>query len=313
MIVYHKNTGGVFLLFCDILKEFVFDCEIRKISKRTLKSYRNTNQRFLNYLESEFNILELESLNHQHIRKYLMFLVNKGLTEIYVNSVLKCIRAFFAYCVKEEYVKSNPCLKVDWQREPKVLITTFTDQEVLKMLEAYDFSNYLNARNKTLIAFLIDTGSRNFETCTILKTDIKENVVVIHGKGNKERHVGISPLLRKYMIKYERIKEYYFKDKNIKHNNYFLSVTGLPLTVEAIERVVKKAGVIAGVREEVRCSPHTFRHYMAQTQLKNGLDVYSLSRLLGHENISITKRYLQSIQDKDIVEMSIKTSPLMNL
>ncbi len=47
--------------------------------------------------------------------------------------------------------------------------------------------------------------------------------------------------------------------------------------------------------------------------VKNGLDVYSLSRLLGHEDISITKRYLQSMTDEDIVVNAVKTSPLMNL
>ena len=47
--------------------------------------------------------------------------------------------------------------------------------------------------------------------------------------------------------------------------------------------------------------------------LRGGLDVYSLSRLLGHEDISITKRYLQSIQDDSIIELASTTSPLMNI
>ena len=72
-------------------------------------------------------------------------------------------------------------------------------------------------------------------------------------------------------------------------------------------------GKEAKVRTEIRCSPHTCRNYFAQAQLKNGLDVYSLSRLLGHEDISITKRYLQGLNDKSIVKRSIKPSPLMNL
>ena len=48
-----KNyTGGVFLMLLeDLLKEFVFDCEIRKLSKRTIKSYRNNNRRFLNFIK----------------------------------------------------------------------------------------------------------------------------------------------------------------------------------------------------------------------------------------------------------------------
>lgn len=54
-------------------------------------------------------------------------------------------------------------------------------------------------------------------------------------------------MLKKVMIRYERIKEFYFKDKNVKHGNYFLSNTGLPLIIEAIERVVRISGITAGV------------------------------------------------------------------
>jgi integrase/recombinase XerD len=311
--IYRYRRVFFIMLLQDVLKEFVFDCEIRKMSIKTIKSYRNNNQKFFNYIEGEFKVAELEEVTHLHIKHYFQFLIAKSLTEVYVNSILKCLRAFFVYCVKEEYINKNPCLRVSWQREPRTLINTFTDEEVINMMKVYDYSNYLNARNKAIIAFLIDTGARNFETCSIRINDINENYIVIHGKGKKERHVAVSPQLKKIMIKYERIKEFYFKDKNVKHDNYFLSNTGLPLTIEVIERVVRMAGERASVRKEIRCSPHTCRHYAAQTQLKNGLDVYSLSRILGHENIMITKRYLQSLQDADIISMSIKTSPLMNL
>ncbi|MBV7276047.1 tyrosine-type recombinase/integrase [Clostridiaceae bacterium UIB06] len=297
----------------DVLKEFIFDCEIRKISDRTIKSYGNSNKRFFKYINNEFKITELEDITHLHIKQYMQFLIKSGLTESYVNNILKCLRAFFVYCVKEEYLSKSPCLKVSWQREPKKLIETFTDEEVVNMLNVYSFLNYMNARNKTILAFLIDTGARNYETCSVRNSDISETYVTIRGKGNKDRHVSISPQLKKFMIKYERIKAFYFKDKIVRCSNYFLSYRCKPLTVESLERVVKIAGERAGVREEIRCSPHTFRHYFAQSQLKNGLDVYSLSRLLGHENIMITKRYLQSINDEEIVSMSINTSPLMGL
>jgi integrase/recombinase XerD len=313
MNVKIRKEGVFFMLIQDAIKEFVYECEVRKYSSRTIKSYKNNNILFATYTEREFGISEVEEISHVHIKHYFSFLVQKKLTETYINGLLKCFRAFFKYCLSEDYIAKNPCLKVSWQREPKTLIKTFTNEEVQNMLKAYNYSDFLNARNRTILAFLIDTGARNLEVCTLCIEDIKDLYVTIKGKGKKERYVGISPVLRKSLIKYQRIKELYFKDKILKHDNYFLSRTGLPLTTEAIENIVRKAGKIAGVREEIRCSPHTIRHYTAQTQLKNGLDVYSLSRILGHENIMITKRYLQSIQDKDIVEMSIKSSPLMNL
>lgn len=297
----------------DILDEFTFNCEVKNFSKRTIKSYRNNNALFHNFLVGEFKVTRLEDVKPIHIKKYFKFLLQKGCKPTYANGVLKTLRAFFRYCTEEEYIQENPCLKVSWQREGKVLINTFTDTEIVNMLNAYKFTTYLQARNKMLMAFLIDTGARNNETCTLLREDIKDRVIILRGKGSKQRQVAISPLLKKYMIRYERIRDFYFKDKIVKVNNYFLSNTGKALTPETIERVVREAGEVAGVREEIRCSPHTIRHWYAQEQLRNGLDVYSLSRLLGHENITITKRYLQSIKDEDIIDLSLKTSPLMNI
>ena len=138
-------------------------------------------------------------------------------------------------------------------------------------------------------------------------------MILIHGKGNKERHVPISPYLRKVMLKYERMRDYYFDDKQVHYDNYLLSRTGRPLTKEALEHIFNQANQKASVRENIRCSPHTARHYFAQTCLRNGLDVYSVSRLLGHENINITKRYLQSLEDRSIVEMASQSTPLFNL
>ena len=115
------------------------------------------------------------------------------------------------------------------------------------------------------------------------------------------------------MIKYERIRNAYLKDNILHYDNYFLSYRCKPLTVEAIERVLKIAGDRAKVRKHIRCSPHTCRHYFAQSQLRNGLDIYRLSRLLGHESFEITKRYLHSISDDYVIKIAMQKTPLMNL
>ena len=202
---------------------------------------------------------------------------------------------------------------MNWQKQGKVLINTFTDEEVRSLLDVFDFSSFLSARNKLILAIAFDTGARNTEMCNILEKDVLDNVILLHGKGNKERHVPLTPYLKRAIIKYRRIKAVYFADKIVPYQNLLLSRTGRPLTKEAMEYVFKQAAEQAEIRAEIRCSPHTARHYFAQTHLRNGLDVYSVSRLLGHENINITKRYLQSMQDSSIVELAVKTSPLRNL
>ena len=85
------------------------------------------------------------------------------------------------------------------------------------------------------------------------------------------------------------------------------------MCTNSVERIVKKTGEVAKVRKEIRCSPHTCRHYYAQFLLKQDVDIYTVSRLLGHAKIDITKVYLQSLKDKEIVEMSKMKSPMMTL
>lgn len=300
------------MLFEDLIKEYIYEIKTRNYTDRTIKGYKNNVLKFQKFVKDEFNIIEIEEITHLHIKNYLSYLQSKGLSAVYINTILKNIRSFYKYCFTEGYCL-NIALKVSWQREKKVVIETFEDKEIRKMLDVYKFDSYINARNRAILHVLVDTGIRNFELCSLTITDIRESTIFVLGKGNKERIVSISPMLKKVLIRYERVRNAYLKDNILHYNNYFLSYRNKPLTVEAIERVVKIAGEKAKVNKNIRCSPHTCRHYFAQTQLRNGLDVYSLSRLLGHENINITKRYLQGLKDKEVLEMSIKTSPLMNL
>ena len=297
----------------EILEEFKLECELRRLTPRTIKGYYNSSLQFLTWLEKQQDINELEEIRTTHIKMYMQYLIKKNLSPSYINSVLRCIRAYFRYAVEEDYLRVNPAEKINWQRQGKVLINTFTDEEVRALLNVFDFSTYLSARNKLVLAIAFDTGARNSEICDILEKDIRDNVILLHGKGNKERHVPLTPYLKRAILKYHRIKDVYFEDKVLPHKNLLLSRTGRPLTKEAIEHIFNQAALQVEIREEIRCSPHTARHYFAQTHLRNGLDVYSVSRLLGHENINITKRYLQSLQDSSIVEMAVKTRPLRNL
>lgn len=301
------------MLAKECLTEFKLDCTLRRLTPRTVSGYYNTNKLCLDFLEDEFGLKELKLIKPTHLKVYFQKLIHKGLKPSYINGVLKAMRAFFKYAVEEGYISDNPVLKVRWQREGKVLINTFTDEEVRRLIGAFDGKSYLSMRNKLILAVAFDTGARNSEICNIAASDIRDNVILLHGKGNKERHVPLTPFVKKLMFKYERMKEAYFFDNQPKDDRYFLSRTGRVLTKEALEHIFAQANERANVRANIRCSPHTARHYYAQTNLKNGLDVYSLSRLLGHENINITKRYLQSMQDESIVTLAAKSSPLTNL
>ena len=300
-------------MLTDLLKEFVFDLKIKNYSKRTIETYNYNTSQFIYYLRDHHDIEEVEDVSSLHVKKFIQYQSSIGNKATYINSLIKSIRAYYTYLLNEEYVSINIMKKIKLLKEDKTIIKTFTDKEVAKMIDAYDFKNYLNARNKLIIAMFVDTGIRCSELINLETNWINETNLSVFGKGAKWRYVPISLMLKKYMIRYERIKEKYFSKKRLEYNNYFLSRSGRSLTSVQIQNIVRDAGKMTNLREDIRCSPHTLRHYSIQANLRNGLDLYSCSKIAGHENIQVTKRYLQGLETENILELASRTSPLMNL
>lgn len=256
------------------------------------------------------NIEVLDEVKSFLIKDFIRNLQKKGFKASYINIVIKSLRAFFRYLLNEEYVNSNPMSKIRLLKEEKVIIQTFTDEEVSRMLEVFSYKTYLEARNKLIIAFFVGTGIRLSELISLEMDQVEDSVIRIFGKGRKWRYVSISPYLKKMIVRYERIRKLYFERIETSYKNFFLSRSGKPLTTVMVEYVVKEAGKRARVREQIRCSPHTFRHYAIQSFLRQGLDLYSVSKIVGHENIAITNRYLLGLQTDHIIEQASMKSPL---
>lgn len=180
------------MLLENLLKEFILELEIQNYSKRTLKSYKNNNLLMFNYIRKEFNIIDVEDVKPIHIKAYIKFLQRQRRKPTYINEVVKCFGAFFKYATNEEIIEVNPMLKVSWVKESKVIINTFNDDEVSRMMKVYVGSNYMNIRNKCILALLFDCGIRNLELCNIKNYDIKDTYLIIkQGKGRKDRSVAI--------------------------------------------------------------------------------------------------------------------------
>ncbi len=301
------------MLLEDLAEEFKFHCECRKLSPQTIRNYQIQIKYLLRYLQEEHEIVQLESVTPKHIKQFLLLMQKRGRKPQYINDLLKAFKCFFKYLYEESYTQDVITDTVKKVRQPKVIIQTFNDSEVKRMINYFNGYDYLSIRNKAIICMFFDTGIRLNELITLTDDQIHSDYILIHGKGDKERVVPKSPFLAKWIFKYQNVRTSYFSRKVIKYQNVFLSKNGKPLTHEAIEKVIRDTGVACEVRSEVRCSPHTLRHTFAQMQLKNGLDLYALSRLMGHESISITQRYLEGLKDREVLKAGTKTSPLMNL
>lgn len=85
------------MLVEDIVKEFIFELQVQSYTPRTIKGDKNNILKFMEYCKQKFEIVELEEINHIHIKRYFQYLLSKGRSSVYVNNILKNIRVFFKY------------------------------------------------------------------------------------------------------------------------------------------------------------------------------------------------------------------------
>ena len=290
-------------------REYLTEIEVRKFTLKTIKSYRNNLNLFLRFCEEEAGISEVEELTLSVVRQFSLYMSGKGRKGSYINGLLKVAKAFIQYCYDEGYGGFNTRKNFKWCKQDKAVIMAFKPSDVRRMLQSCKGYDFMQVRDAAVLTALFETGIRCWELCCIQKKDIHEDFIIINGKNHKQRVVPITPVLRKAMMKYDNCAADYFTLKNI-DDYYFLSFHGRQLTNSAVEHIIKRHGEgISGIR----VSPHTCRHFFAQQQIKMGTDLYTISRLLGHENIQITQTYLNSLRDDDIIQIAKQKSVLMSM
>ena len=290
-------------------REYLIEIEVRKFTPKTIRCYRNSLDLFLRFCEEEEKIAEAEELTLAVVRQFSLFMSARGKKGSYINGLLKVAKAFIQYCYDEGYGGFNTRKNFKWCKQDKAVVMAFQPEDVRKMMQSCKGYGFLQLRDMAVLTVLFETGIRCWELCCIQKKDIHEDFIIINGKNHKQRVVPITPILRKAMLKYESAAEQYFTLKNT-DDYYFLSNHGRQLTNSAVEHIVKRHG--AGI-EGIRVSPHTCRHFYAQQHIKMGTDLYTISRLLGHENIQITQTYLNSLRDKEVISISKQKSVLLSL
>ena len=290
-------------------KEYYVEIEVRKFTPKTIRSYRNNLNLFVRFCKEVAGVEEMDDLTLALVRRFSLFMSEKGRKGSYINSLLKVVKAFIQYCYEEGYGGFNTKKNFKWCKQEKAVIMAFTPADVRLMMKSCKGGSFLQLRDAAVLTMLFETGIRCWELCCIKNEDIHDDYIIINGKNHKQRVVPITAMLRKALIKYELAKDNYFALKNT-DNYYFLSFHGRQLTNCAVEHIIKRHG--EGI-DGIRVSPHTCRHFFAQQQIKMGTDLYTISRLLGHENIQITQTYLNSLRNDDIINIAKQRSVLLNM
>ena len=285
-----KSSTALVSDFCNYLQ---FN---KGLSENTVKAYRSDVLEFFKFLgKDEINNVTLES--------FITSLSNKNQSENSkvrkISSINQYVQWFNSNSLEKQIIIDKISLKTG-----SYLPETLPVSDITKMIEAYEVSNFLNARNKAIIDFMYSTACRVSELTDVKISDVDfdDNFVKLQGKGSKQRIVPIGSELKKNLYSYLKIRNELDTDEPL----LFLSRSKKKLDRTAVFRVIKKTAVKIGINASIH--PHTLRHSAATHMLEAGCDLRTLQEFLGHTSVSTTKIYTK-LTKEFLVEIFKESHP----
>lgn len=243
-------------------------------AKTTRRVYFGYIKRFLAFLPDK----ELSAIALVDVAKYERNLRDKTDNPNTIRINLKAIQSFIKYLSRNSLVDSGEAAKIDSYFCPKesapITERLLTKEEVDKLLAIA-----VDKTDRLMIVVFLSLGLRISELISLQWKDIRGNHLTVIGKGNKARHLVLSPNL---------IREL---ESNPKYGKFiFTEADGTRIDTWHCYRRFKALVKDAGINE--KASPHWLRHYHAIAALKNGCPINILQNTLGHSSLDTTNRYL---------------------
>ena len=264
---------------------------VRKYSEKTVKSYQEDIDLFCEYIFKEGTLME--EVDIISIRNFLTEELARGVSKRSCKRRLSSLRHFYKYMVNVGYINDNPFIFVSAPKTDKKYPHALYKEQIQELFKRnLERKGNLKNRDQAILYLLYYSGIRAAELVSldVQSVSLKERVVRVLGKGNKERIIPFTPDCQKVVKEYidnER-KELLKKNKNLTPA-LFLNAKGERLTTRGLEYILdsieEKTGLFVGLH------PHILRHSFATHLLENGADLRVIQELLGHESINATQVY----------------------
>ena len=277
----------------------------RNVSSKTIRSYKTTFQMLITYFVEEKNMklidITFENVTKEMILDFLNYLETEKKNSIRTrNQRLAAIHSFYQYCSVDEIEHMEniqKILSIKTKKYEKKVQEYLTKEEVQTLLASIDSSTKIGRRNLLVLSLLYDTAARAEEIIHLKLEDIRleEQLVILTGKGNKQRIVPIMENTKKLIIQY-------LKENKIARGFLF----GENTTYSMLKHLLLKINQMNIISKKI--TSHTFRRSRATHLLEAGVNILYIQELLGHEDISTTQEYAKIIE-KNKIEAIKKASP----
>lgn len=277
----------------------------RNLSVNTIKSYRSDLKKLEFYL-SKTSAKKLSFIDPDIVREFL-YEQSKRVSAKTQARIISTLKTFFNFLVLEKLINDSPIENIDYPKIDSKIPLVLTTDEIDKLISCA-FSKKFGLRNQTIIEIMYSCGLRVSELTEMKISNIffDESLIKILGKGNKERFIPLSSTAKKLLYNYIT-----YNRKNLNQNKQsidivFLNNRGKKLTRVMVYNIINDAALEAKINKKI--SPHTLRHSFATHLIENGADIISIQKMMGHENVVTTEKYLH-VNKKHLVETMIKFHP----
>ncbi|MGH8248313.1 MAG: site-specific tyrosine recombinase XerD [Gammaproteobacteria bacterium] len=265
----------------------------RGLSDNTLAAYRADVCRFAAWLSKQGR--ELPDTETTDILHYLG--TQSGISVRTTARRLSTLRRFFQYMVREGRMRGDPAATIDAPRLGRSLPRSLTESEVEALLQSPDPATASGLRDRAMLEVLYATGLRVSELVGLRmeQVNMRQGVVRVVGKGNKERLVPLGEEAIEWLGRYAReARPRLFRGSP--DATLFPGGRGRPLTRQALWHAIKRYALKAGIRKPI--SPHVLRHAFATHLLNHGADLRVVQMLLGHADLSTTQIYTHVARER---------------
>ncbi|MGW8287003.1 MAG: tyrosine recombinase XerC [Desulfobulbales bacterium] len=277
----------------DYIKRFITWLKDEKgYSPHTVSNYlRDLNQ----FAEQAGREIAIDAIDTPIIRSYIYSLNIRNKSSS-VARKLSALRTFFRFLEHENLIPDNPMASISMPKQEQHIPVFLSVDEVFALLEAPGQGESFAARDRAILELLYSTGMRVSElvSCNMANLDFETEMVMVRGKGNRERLIPFGAQavksLRVYLTEREELlRKRLQQGKKFDQNSLFLNSRGTRLTARSVERMISNYGRKARLDKPV--TPHVLRHSFATHLLEMGADMRSVQELLGHASLSTTQKY----------------------
>ena len=264
------------------------------LSPNTLAAYRRDMQGFSQWLQAQS--LTLEHAGENEVQAYFADRFDQTRAST-ANRRLTVLRRFYQWALREKHVSTDPTLKLLTAKQAPRLPQTLSETQVEALLAAPNTETLLGLRDRAMLELLYASGLRVSELVGLpmLSLNLREGVLRITGKGNKERLVPFGEEAA------DSLQNYLSQSRPVllgKQNSpaVFVTQQGTAMSRVMFWKLIKKYALLADVH--VPLSPHTLRHAFATHLLNHGADLRAVQMLLGHSDISTTTIYTHVARER---------------